>query len=185
MAELVVYRSETTPAVARLAPKQVKFLHCLLSRSGDMFSQTHAVTSMVGECGVNWCTTAHGVLLGPRSAAMAHGGSCISMAGPRESRTGPTSGRTARPTSPQLFQGYDREADRRWITEADRRGHKARRAKTAVHKPDFHSVNSEACTKPGDPTSEYYLIKRGYSECFGHGDGQYAFSAVLCERRDA
>ena len=106
MAELVVYRSETTPAVARLAPKQGNFLHGLLSRSGDMFSQTHAVTSMVGECGVNWCTTAHGVLLGPRSAAMAHGGSCISMAGPRESRTGPTSGRTARPTSPQLFQGY-------------------------------------------------------------------------------
>ena len=105
MAELVVYRSETTPAVARLAPKQGKFLHCVLNRSGDMFSQTHAVTSMVGECGVNWCTTAHGVLLGPRSAAMAHGGSCISMAGPRESRTGPTSGRTARPTSPQLFQG--------------------------------------------------------------------------------
>ena len=106
MAELIVYRSESTPAVARLAPKQGKFLHCLLSRSGDMFSQTHAVTSMVGECGVNWCTKAHGVLLGPRSAAMAHGGSCISMAGPRESRTGPTSGRTARPTSPQLFQGY-------------------------------------------------------------------------------
>ena len=63
MAVLVVYRSETTPAVERLAPKQVKFLHCLLSRRGDMFSQTHAVTSMVGECGVNWCTTAHGVLL--------------------------------------------------------------------------------------------------------------------------
>ena len=63
MPELVVYRSETTPAVARLAPKQGNFLHGLLSRSGDMFSQTHAVNSMVGECVVNWCTTAHGVLL--------------------------------------------------------------------------------------------------------------------------